>query len=180
MAIEEGKSGLSSFRIISIFLVLLVAGGAAYWVLQPKSDIRYTRFETDLRRAADKASTISAKLPRNTKLDVKVELKESGSAFVFVDSKTGGFVALSDIDPDRRPVLTGAYVAKALLGPVKLRDEPSPLAPIVDEIPARTVVQIWGQTETKTGKWVEITRNRERAVGYIPLAELEAASHQLR
>ncbi|GBF56947.1 hypothetical protein PbB2_00604 [Candidatus Phycosocius bacilliformis] len=166
-------------RIIPIFLALLVAVGAAYWFFKPAPDIRFTRFETELREIG-KSGKLIRKVPRNSKVEVVQELTESGVAVAFVDTNVGGVINLADLDTDRRPVLTGAYVAKALVEPVKLRAEPSPLAPIVAEIPARELIQIWGQTETPSGKWAEITRHKDKAVGYLPVKDLEAASHQLR
>jgi hypothetical protein len=86
-----------------------------------------------------------------------------------------GFIRLAEIDSDRRPVLTGAYKAKALQKAISLREEPNPAAQQVDEIPTKTMVQVWGYTATPTGSWAEITRYNEKKVGYVLRDELEAA-----
>jgi hypothetical protein len=38
-----------------------------------------------------------------------------------------------------------------------------------------TMVQVWGYTALPTGDWAEITRRKEKDVGYVLRDELEAA-----
>lgn len=118
---------------------------------------------------------VELKLERGAKVCVLLDTEPSGIALVATGGSHGGFIALSEIDTDRRPVLTGAYMAKALQKPTSLREEPNPATQTVDEIPVKAMVQVWGYTQTPTGTWAEITRYKEKEVGYVRRDELEAA-----
>jgi hypothetical protein len=99
----------------------------------------------------------------------------NGWVMVTVQPSTSGFIALSELDTDRRPVLTWAYKAKALQKAISLREEPNPNTLQVDEVPAKTMVQVWGYTAMPTGNWAEVTRYKEKGVGYVLRDDLEAA-----
>ncbi len=169
----------SSFlgRVTPVFLALLVTGGLIYWFVKPKPDIRYARSEAIILSQVEPGGKVLLKLERGAEVNVMLTKELNGWAMVTVPPSGSGFIQLNELDVDRRPVLTGAYRAKALGLPIRLREEPNPETAQVDEIPAGTMIQIWGYTETPTGKWAEITRYKEKGVGYILRDELEAASN---
>jgi hypothetical protein len=115
------------------------------------------------------------KLDRGAKVTVTLAKELNGFASVTIQPSTSGYMPLSELDTDRRPVLTGAYKAKALQKAISLREEPNPATAQVDQIPAKTMVQVWGYTATPSGNWAEITRYKEKGVGYVLREELDAA-----
>lgn len=171
----QPKRGFSLGRAIPIFLALFATGGLIYWFVKPKPDIRYVRAATTVTNKSETGATIVMKLERGAEVSVLLDKELNGNALVAVGETQGAFIPLAELDKDRRPVLTGAYRAKALQKSISLLEEPNPTTTKVDEIPARTMIQIWGYTETPTGKWAEITRYNQKNVGYVRHEELEAA-----
>ncbi|WP_085340920.1 hypothetical protein [Aquidulcibacter paucihalophilus] len=168
----------SSFlgRAIPVLLALLATGGLIYWFVKPKPDIRYARTKAFIQSQIKPGGEVLQTLERGAEVNVMLSRELDGWAMVMVPPSSNGFIPLSDIDVDRRPVLTGAYRAKALQKPISLYEEPDPATAQTDAIPPGTMIQIWGYTETPTGKWAEITRYKEKRVGYVLRDELEAAS----
>ena len=162
-------------RSIPILLALLATGGLIYWFVKPKPDVRYARASSVVMSQIKPGGNVLVKLERGAEVNVLLTKELNGWAMVMVSPSDTGFIRLAEVDTDRRPVLTGAYKAKAIQESITLREEPNPAASRVDELPAKTLVQVWGYTETPTGKWAEITRYNEKGVGYVLREELEAA-----
>lgn len=169
------KKSFSFGSAIPIFISLLATGGLVYWFVKPKPDIRYARAPTVVMSQIKPGGNVLVKLERGAEVNVILTKDLNGWAMVLVQPSDMGFIRLSELDSDRRPVLTGAYKAKVVQKAIILREEPNPVAPRVDDIPAKTIVQVWGYTATSTGSWAEITRYNEKNVGYVPREELEAA-----
>ncbi|MCE2890593.1 MAG: hypothetical protein ACK5XZ_12775 [Hyphomonadaceae bacterium] len=166
----------SSFgRIFPILIALVATGGLIYWFVKPKPDIRYARAASVVMSQIEPGGKVLVKLERGAEVSVLLTKELNGWATIMVGPSDAGFIRLAEIDSDRRPVLTGAYKAKAVQKSISLRDEPNPTGLKVDDIPAKTMIQVWGYTETPTGNWAEITRYNEKGVGYVPREELEAA-----
>ena len=170
-----GKKAFSIGRVLPVFVALLATGSLIYWFVKPKPDIRYVRAATNVTNNNEAGVKIEVKLARGAAVSVLLDKELNGMALVAIGSSQGGFIPLYEIDAERRPVLTGAYKAKALQKSIALREEPNPVTPQVDKIPAKTMVQVWGYTETPTGNWAEITRYNDKRVGYVRRDELEAA-----
>lgn len=162
-------------RIFPILIALAATGGLVYWFVKPKPDIRYARAASEVLSQIEPGGKVLVKLERGAEVNVLLTKELNGWATVMVAPSETGFIRLAEIDTDRRPVLTGAYKAKAVQKSISLRDEPNPAGLKVDDIPARTLIQVWGYTETPAGNWAEITRYNEKGVGYLPREELEAA-----
>jgi len=170
------KSSSKLGRALPIFLALLASGGLVYWFIKPKPDIRYARSDVEVRSQIQPGGTVAMRLERGAEIEVILTKDLNGWAMVSVPPSSLGFIRLSDLDVDRRPVLTGAYRAKALAQAISLREEPNAMTAKVDDIPARTMIQIWGYTDTPSGKWAEVSRYKDKRIGYILRDELEAAS----
>jgi len=173
--LTQKKRPASFGRLVPILLALLATGGLIYWFAKPKPDIRYARNASNILSQIEPGGDVKAKLERGAEVSVILAKDLNGWAMVLVPPSDMGFIRLAEIDSDRRPVLTGAYKAKALQKAISLREEPNPAAQQVDEIPTKTMVQVWGYTATPTGSWAEITRYNEKKVGYVLRNELEAA-----
>ena len=162
-------------RSIPILLALVATGGVTYWFVKPKPDIRYARSASVIMSQIEPGGDVKVKLERGTEVSVVSTEELNGWAMVTVPPSGKGFIRLAEIDTDRRPVLTGAYKARAVQKAIYLREEPDPAAQKIGEIPTKTMVQVWGYTATPTGSWAEITRYNEKKVGYVLRDELEAA-----
>lgn len=171
----SSKKSFSIGRILPFVVVLVAVGGLIYWFVKPKPDIRYVRAATVVTNKSETGAKVEMKLERGAEVIVFLDKELSGMALIGIGESQGAFIPLSEIDKDRRPVLTGAYKAKALQKAISLREEPNPSTVQVDEIPAKTMVQVWGYTATPTGDWAEITRYKEKTVGYVRRDQLEAA-----
>lgn len=173
--LAQQKRPPSFGRLIPILLALVATGGLAYWFVKPKPDVRYARSASVIMSQIEPGGDVRVKLERGAKVSVVPTEELNGWAMVKVPPSVKGFIRLAEIDTDRRPVLTGAYKAKAVQKAISLREEPNPAAQKIDEIPTKTMVQVWGYTATPTGSWAEITRYNEKKVGYVLRDELEAA-----
>jgi hypothetical protein len=174
-ASASSKNSFSLGRALPVLVALGAVGGLTFWFVKPKPDVRYARVATTILNQAQPGSKVVMKLDRGAKVNVMLATGLNGWAMVMVQPSSSGFMALSEIDTDRRPVLTGAYKAKALQKDISLREEPNPNTLQVDDIPAKTMVQVWGYTATPSGNWAEVTRYKEKGVGYVLRDELEAA-----
>ena len=146
-----------------------------FWFVKPKPDVRYARASTTILDQAQPGAKVVMKLDRGAKVTVTLAKELNGFASVTIQPSTSGYMPLSELDTDRRPVLTGAYKAKALQKAISLREKPNPNTLQVDEVPAKTMVQVWGYTAMPTGNWAEVTRYKEKGVGYVLRDDLEAA-----
>ncbi|WP_395778239.1 hypothetical protein [Aquidulcibacter sp.] len=171
----SSKKPFSIGRVLPVVAAVIAVGGLTFWFVKPKPDVRYARVATTILDQAQPGSKVVTKLDRGAKVNVMLAKELDGWAMVTIQPSSGGFLPLSEIDTDRRPVLTGAYKAKALQKAISLREEPNPVTAQVDQIPAKTMVQVWGYTATPSGNWAEITRYKEKGVGYVLREELEAA-----
>ncbi len=169
------KKPVSIGRVLPLVAAVMAVGGLTFWFVKPKPDVRYARVTTRILDQAQPGSKVVTKLDRGAKVNVMLAKELNGWAMVTIEPSSGGFLPLSEIDTDRRPVLTGAYKAKALQKAISLREEPNPVTEQVDQIPAKTMVQVWGYTATPSGNWAEVTRYKEKGVGYVLREELEAA-----
>jgi len=172
---SSSKKPFSIERALPIVAAFIAVGGLMFWFVKPKPDVRFARASTTILDQAQPGAKVVMKLDRGAKVTVTLAKELNGFASVTIQPSTSGYMRLSELDTDRRPVLTGAYKAKALQKAISLREEPNPNTPQVDEVPAKTMVQVWGYTATPTGSWAEVTRYEERRVGYVLRDDLEAA-----
>jgi hypothetical protein len=147
----SSKKPFSIGRALPVVAAVIAVGGLTFWFVMPKPDIRYARASTTILDQARPGSKVVMKLDRGAKVNIMLAKELNGWVMVTVQPSTSGFIALSELDTDRRPVLTGAYKAKALQKAISLREEPNPNTLQVDEVPAKTMVQVWGYTATPTG-----------------------------
>jgi uncharacterized protein YgiM (DUF1202 family) len=169
------KKSFSLARFLPVAVALGAVSGVTLWFVKPKPDVRYVRAATAMLDRAEPDSKVVMKLGRGAQVTVMLANELNGWAMITVQPSTSGFIPLSAIDKDRRPVLTGAYKAKALQKAISLQEEPHSGTAQVDQIPAKTMVQVWGYTATSGGNWAEVTRYDEKGVGYVLRDELEAA-----
>jgi hypothetical protein len=171
----SSKKPFAIGRALPVVAAVIAVGGLTFWFVKPKPDVRYARASTTILDQARPGSKVVMKLDRGAKVNIMLAKELNGWVMVTVQPSTSGFIALSELDTDRRPVLTGAYKAKALQKAISLREEPNPNTLQVDEVPAKTMVQVWGYTAMPTGNWAEVTRYKEKGVGYVLRDDLEAA-----
>ena len=171
----SSKKPISIGRVIPVVAAVIAVGGLTFLFVKLKPDVRYARASTIILDQARPGAKVVIELVRGAKVNVTLAKELNGFASVTIQPSTSGYMPLSELDTDRRPVLTGAYKAKALQKAISLREEPNPSTLRVEEIPAKTMVQVSGYTAMPTGDWAEITRRKEKDVGYVLRDELEAA-----
>lgn len=160
----SSKKPISIGRVIPVVAAVIAVGGLTFLFVKLKPDVRYARASTIIQDQARPGAKVVIELVRGGQVNVTLAKELNGFAIGTFQPSTSGFIPLSELNTDRRPVLTGAYKAEALQKAISLREEPNPSTLQVDEIPAMTMVQVWGYTAMPTGDWAEVTRYRERTL----------------